>query len=411
MDNFFYIWLGLMALWLMLYFSPLRFKLHQPFGLVLFGFIITTFRINRWGYQVITRPRRIKLPVITKPVVEKISDYISRYQLQNTEVILGMAGYKPARIDIMNGHTLLGASSGGSKTWLLHSMLIQLFGKGSRFMDNVKVYVADFKGHPDDMWEEWQPLLTGYAKRSNVGDINACLSLLKEIDLLLQVKVNERILLIVEDAVILTADKEGDALLGRIASQLRLNGSLIVTIQHPQYSKMQTFIKHNIIRRIAGLVINQSQAEVILEVRPKEHDLPKEQGQYLLREPGKTSLIKFQAMKPDLPAEIKEVVQTGIDILAEQDSRLRIFREVAQGKKKGAAVTGVDTLSKDMKWLNNAQFNLMVAYRNFVKAGAFIPPSGKGSRSHLACSFEEGFAKVKNYIEASKWEKEPETLI
>lgn len=409
-DFFPIIWLGSLTLWAVLYFK-LKIKINHPISLLVFGLGLVIFRISKVFWWLATRRPNIKLPVMAKPIVEKISDYISAYQLKHTEVILGMAGYRPVRVDVMDEHTLLGASSGGSKTWLLHAMLIQLFGKGSRFMDNVQVYVCDFKGHPRDMWKEWQPLLTGFAMRSSTGDITECLELLKRIDRLLQVDITERILLIVEDAVILTDDKEGNALLGRIASQLRLNGSLIVTIQHPQYRHMQTFTKHNIQRRIAGIVKNQSQAEVILEMRPKEHQLPVDKGNYILVEPGKRHLISFKAMKPDLPAEIQAVVKNGIDILAENDQRLRIYREVCQGKKKGASIIGAQTLGREIKWMPNAQFNLMIAYRNFVKANVFLPPEGKGSRSKMLCDFEEGFAKVREFIEAGKWEKEAEKII
>lgn len=411
MTIFFILWFCILIAWFFVYFG-MGIKINQPLGPLFFGTGLVLMRVSTWGYRLITRPKYIRLPAIARPVVEKISDYISAYQLKHTEVILGIdQRNRPVRVDVMDEHTMLAASTGGSKTWLLHSILIQLFGKGSRFMDNVHVYVADFKGHPKDMWAEWQPLLTGYAIRSETGDMSACLDLLRGIDRLLQVDVNERILLIIEEASLLTSNKEGDDLLGRIASQLRLNGSLIVTIQHPQHTKMQTFIKHNINRRVAGLVINQSQAEVILEVRPKEHELPQTQGEYLLREPGKRNLIRLTAMKPDLPAEIQTVVQNGIDIMAENDERLRIFREVAQGKKKGAAVIGAETMGRQVKWLSNAQFNFMIAYRNFVKAGAFVPPEGKGSRSRLACDFEEGFAKVRAFIDEGKWEKEPEKII
>lgn len=411
MELFFLIWICILTLWAIVYFG-IKWKINQPMGPLVLGTALVLYRLGNWSYGIFSRTPTIKLPTIARPTVEKISDYISAYQLKHTEVILG-TDYRnrPVRVDIMDEHTMCAASTGGSKTWLLHSILIQLFGKGSRFMDNVKVYVADFKGHPRDMWAEWQPLLAGYATRSETGDINACLNLLRQISLMLQKDVSERILLIVEEASILTANKEGDELLGQIASQLRLNGSLIVTIQHPQYSKMQTFIKHNINRRIAGLVLNQSQAEVILEVRPKEHDLPQDKGDYLLREPGHRNIIKFKAMKPDLPAEIQTVVENGINILTETDERLRIFKEVCLGKKKGAAIIGAETMGKQLKWLNNAQFNVMIAYRNFVKAGAFIPPEGKGGRSKMACDFEEGFAKVRAFIDAGKWEKESEKII
>lgn len=409
-DFFPIIWLGSLTLWAVLFFK-LRIKINHPFSLLVFGLSLVMVRLARGFWWILSHRPKVKLPVVAKPMVEKISDYISAYQLKHTEVILGMSGYRPVRVDVMDEHTMLAASTGGSKTWLLHAMLIQLFGKGSRFMDNVQVYVCDFKGHPRDMWQEWQPLLTGYAVRSSTGSIQDCLDMLKKISLMLQVDVNERILLIIEEASILTADKAGDELLGQIASQLRLNGSLIVTIQHPQYSKMQTFIKHNINRRIAGLVLNQSQAEVILEVRPKDSQLPMDKGDYLLREPGKRNLISFKAMKPDLPAEIQTVVKQGIDILAENDQRLRIYREVCQGKKKGASIVGAQTLGKEIKWMPNAQFNLMIAYRNFVKAGVFLPPEGKGSRSKMLCDFEEGFAKVREFIDAGKWEKEAEKII
>lgn len=404
-------WIMVLITWVAL-FTTLKFKLNQPFNLVLFGLSLVFFRVAKGGFQVVSRPRQIRLPSLpAKPVVNKVADYNMAYNLKHTEVVTGENGNRIVRIDVMDEHTLLSASTGGAKTWLLHSWLIQLFDKGSRFIDNVKVYVVDFKGHHKDMWVEWQPLLTGFATRDNRGDITACLNLLKEIDRLLQVDVDERILLIIEEASLLTANKEGKDLFGNIASQLRLNGSVIVTIQHPHYSKMETFIKNNIARRIAGLVNNITQGETILEVRPSASDLPDEKGQYLMVQPGKRHLIKFTAMKPDLPAEIRETVAKGIEIMAETDQRLKIYREVCQGKKKGAAITGAQTLGKKLKWLPNAQFTLMVAYRNFVQAGIFIPPKGAGSHNTMAVDFEEGFALLRRFIDGGKWQQEAQKII
>jgi hypothetical protein len=359
----------------------------------------------------LNRPIR-PLPVIReKLTAENISDYASVFQLKATEVILGIFNGRPVRVDIMNKHTLLGASTGGAKSYLIHSILIQLFGKGSRFMDNVDVFIADLKGHPSDMFQLWQPILTGYARRSDTGDITSIIDMLNYIDHQLQRDINKRILLIVEEASILTADKAGDELLSRIASQLRINGSLLATIQHPHHRKMQTFIKHNIERRIAGVCLNVSQAEVILEHRPKDYEVPEKPGQYLLREPGKRNIIKLESMCPNLPEEIETIVRNGVNILAEKDERLKIFRDVCQNKTRGAAITGVQTLAKDFTWLNNAQFRLLVAYRNFVNAKIFTPPQAKGSRNHLAVNFEEGFSMLKQYIDEGNWKEEPETML
>lgn len=410
MDVFFWYWLAFLILWAIFFFRFHR-KINQPFGLLIFGTALVILRIGNWSYELISRPKRISLPKFERPQVEQISDLISAYQLGPTEVILGTDGNKPVRIDILDEkHTLIGGSTGGAKTYLIHSMLIQLFGKNSQFTDAVDVYIVDFKGLEKDYYGKWMPLLTGYAKKER-GQYDECFKLLHYIESQLEINRDKKILLIIEEAVVLTSDKAGDDLFSKIVSQLRMNGSLIVTIQHPQYKKMQTFIKNNIERRISGLVVNRDQAGLILEVRPRENELPMQQGQYLLKEPGKRSLIRFEAMKPNLPEEIETIVRHGIETMAQTDERLRIFYEVAVNKRKGASIVGAQTLAKDFTWLNNAQFNLMVAYRNFAQAGVFIPPDKQGSRNKLAVDFEEGFATIKKFIEDGKWKKEAERVI
>lgn len=410
MNMFFWFWLGFLILWGVIFFRFHK-KINQPFGLIFFGVGLIFYRLGNWGYQQATRPRAISLPKIEKPQVKQISDLISAYQLGPTEVILGMDKNRPVRVDLLDEkHTLLGGSTGGAKTYLIHAMLIQLFGKNSQFTDAVDVYVVDFKGLEKDNYVKWLPLLAGYAKKEH-GKYDKCFDLLKYIKSQLEVNRDKKILLIIEEAVVLTAHKEGDDLFSEIVSQLRMNGSLVVTIQHPQYKKMQTFIKNNIERRICGLVVNRDQAGLILEVRPKESELPLKQGQYIIKEPGRRTLTCFEAMKPNLPEEIETIVMHGIETMAQADERLRIFFEVAVNKKKGASIVGAQTLAKDFTWLNNAQFNLMVAYRNFAQAGVFLPPEKQGSRNKLAVDFEEGFAIVKKFIEDGKWRKEAEKVI
>lgn len=406
-------WILLLLLWVAVLVG-LRQRLHQPVFIVLFSLTITAhlgfmWARDMWGSAKNQAPR---LPSRKRIEVNSTLDLISAYQLAPTEVVLGLApGKRPVKIDVMDRHMLLGGLTGGGKTFEIHAMLIQLFGKGRRFTDQVDVYILDMKNHPKDMLREWAVLCKGYAARGHDGSITEALDLLRHIDTMLQVETTKKILLIVEEAPVLSSDQEGDKLLERIASQLRLNGAVIMTVQHAHYAALKTLTKHNLERRLAGLVMNVTQAETLLEVRPDKKQLPKKRGQYLLHEPGNTSIISLTAPKPDLPEEIRLVVQANQLFAAEADERLKIFYDMLSNLQPGAAAPGVKGLAKQYTWLKNAQFRLLVAQRNFAEAGALIKPAKRGERYKLAQHFPVAFKMVSDYIAAGRWQEEPESVI
>lgn len=412
-NNLFVLWVLVLLIWVAVLVG-LRLRLHQPVFITVFSLSITTYLLYKASRQwyITTKGNAPRLPVRKRIEVNSTLDLISAYQLGPTEVVLGLAsGKRPVKVDIMDRHMLLGGLTGGGKTYEVHAILLQLFGKGKRFTDQVDVYMLDMKNHPKDMLREWSLLCKGYAARGSDGSITEALALLRQIDRILQVEIKKRILLIVEEAPIITSDQEGDKLLERIASQLRLNGAVIMTVQHAHYQAIKTLTKHNLERRVAGLVMNVSQAETLLEVRPDKRQLPRERGQYLLHEPGKRELISLTAPKPNLPDEIRMVVEANQLFEAETDERLKIFHDMLSNLAKGAAVPGVKGLARQYTWLKNAQFRLLVAQRNYAEAGALIKPAKRGERYKLAQHFPVAFKMVSDYIAAGRWQEEPESVI
>lgn len=381
------------------------FKLWSILGYIVYGITLAILR----ALKAIIKPRQ-KLSVMKKPVYA-VWDYESAFELAATEVIVGFkAKRRPFRINLLESHTLLGATTGGGKTFLLHNILIQLFNKGNKFTSGVDVYICDLKGHPNDMLERWSPVLSGYAKRSADGDISSVLALLRFIDGQLQKQLPKKIMLFVDEVAVVTQDAEGDALLGRIASQLRLNGALIVTIQHPHHTAMKTLIKHNIERRICGIVMNESQGSVILETRVKDDDLPSSRGEFVIREPGHRHLIKVNSRMVDLPGDIDKVVTTVLELSTDHDDRIKLFTDVAGNKETGDSLPGVAKVSGTWN-VAGAQHWVMTCYRNFALAGAFEPPEKRGQPYKMAVSYLVGLTLIKQYLADGSWQEDPETTI
>lgn len=366
-------------------------RINQPFVILIYMFVLTIKRIIYYVYSLSTRKAR-RLRTI---VEEGLGDTISTHPY---EISLGKNNGKDFIVNIMTHHTLIGATSGGGKSWLLHSILKQLYDKGRMFYDNTEVFIVDLKGHPRDMFQNWNPILSGYATRI-ANNLEDAISMLQSIEYRLGEETEKKILLIVDEVHILTNDKEGDRLLASIASQLRLNGALILLVQHSQYGIIKTFVRYNIERRICGLVMSRNQAQIILDVRPKEEELPEKVGEYLIREPGKSKLIKTTTSKLNLPEDIARTVKNVLAVKAETLPEMKLLIDVIGDKKLGDKITGIRTIAKEAENIPNAQNFVMVAYRNFTRAKIFEAPTTKGGSYTLAVAdVNEAIVKLKDYL-------------
>lgn len=390
----------LIILWLIIQVRTGK-RIYQPIGSIVYGLILVTKRFIIYVYRLNKRAAR--------KTVESVRELTKAdVDAHPYEVSLGKMGGKDFIVNIMEHHTLIGATSGGGKTYMLHNILKQLFDKGSLFFDNTDVYIIDLKGHPRDMFHLWRPVLAGYATRlgTNMDD---ALEMLRDIESKLGEELEKKILLIVDEAYILTADKEGDRLLSSIASQLRLNGALVLLVQHPQYAIVKTFIRYNVERRICGLVLNRDQAKIILDVAPKTDELPERVGQYLIREPGKNKLIRVITEEVKIPEGITNTTRNVIAVKAEELPAMKLLMDVIGEKKLGDNIVGIRTIAPQLE-IQNAQNFVQVAYRNFVNAGIFEAPKYKGARYKLAVQdLDTALTKFKEYL--PNWQDAPESLI
>lgn len=365
-------------------------RINQPIVIFLYMLILFLKRLAYAIYYSSTRKaRRVK-----NMVEDRLSENVT---IHPYEISLGRNNGRDFLVNIMSHHTLIGATSGGGKSWLLHSILKQLFDKGTMFYDNTDVYIVDLKGHPRDMFQYWNPVLSGYATRI-ANNLEDAIKMLQTIEEKLGEELDKKILLIVDEVHILTNDKEGDRLLASIASQLRLNGALILLVQHSQYGIIKTFVRYNIERRICGLVMSRNQAQIILDVRPKEDELPDRVGEYLIREPGKSRLIRVATDKLELPDDITRTVKNVLAVKAENMPEMKLLIDVIGDKKIGDKIIGVRRIAEELN-IPNAQDFVMVAYRNFTRAGIFSSPEKRGGSYTLAVAdINEAITRLKDYL-------------
>lgn len=388
-------WFDIISFWLILIWLVVllraKKKINTPIGVLIYGLILTLKRLLLFVYKSFVRAGRK-----TKQVVEE--NIIAAIQTHPYEVSLGkQSSGREFVVNVMDHHSLIGATSGGGKTYMLHHILKQLFDKGRLFFDNTDVYIIDLKGHPTDMLHLWKPLLSGYATRIG-NNLDDALGLLQQIESRLGEEVERKILLIIDEAAILTADKKGDELLGNVASQLRLNGSLILLVQSPQYSVVKTFIRYNIPRRMCGLVMSRDQAKIILDYRPKQEELPERIGDYIIREPGKNKLIAVHTPKIELPEAINLTIKNVLGIRSEDLPEMKLLIDIVGPRTRGETITGVRAIASTLE-IPNAQNFVMVAYRNFTNAGILDAPKYRGGRYTLAVAdVNEAVTKLRDYL-------------
>lgn len=400
---YYYIFLSLIVGAVLFLYVRFGIKVYQILFVLLYGLYLTLSYhfIRLWGWWRSTPYPEFSVPKWVRP--ETISEYVAGYNLKPYEVILGYEGRKPIKIDITDHHTLIGATSGGAKTNETHSLLLQLYSNPAFKGD---VYLFDMKGHPNDKFDLWKPLVKRYVTRDYDNGVTAAIAVLEELELRLREAVTHKIIVIIDEVYPLTQNKEGDRLLGIIASQIRLNGSLIVTVQHPHHNVLKTFTKHNIERRMCGVVVNERQAEVILEVKP-HLALPAVPGQFILREPGRRGLIQMVADEVDFE-EIEQTIGLILERRVESDWRIALYRDLTENKKVNDKVMGIRTIKETYSG-KDAQEKVMIAMRNYANADILYSPERRGKSYTVKQPWPQGLGDLNNYLD--RWEENPDSLL
>lgn len=397
-------------------------RLHEWLGVLFYGLALISWRIVT---ALISIPGRVRrrgdAPVAELPPVPTLPDstrqIISRYRLKPAEVVYGFNRARPIKINFTKHHTIIGSSTGGGKTVSINSILIQLLSKGEEFYSKYDIVLIDLKGDTEeDFLNLWEPVVFKYFSIAE-GDIDAALAAIHSIVLEMkrrrQISPDERrrMIVIIDEVIILTRlskSKEGSDLLMELATQGRSTLTLIAATHNPHHSVMETITRHNFTRRIMMKAMDMNQAVLILGFRPKEKDIPKQPGHFILSDPERGDYVIGRVMMPDIPGDIEKVVGARLHTLIEGDGRLQLYREVASGKKGGASVVGIQALCAGGAYMPE---RVTMAYRHFKQAGAFSHSGRKGQPYKLAVPFSRGVARIKDYIEAGQWENGPEMVI
>jgi hypothetical protein len=97
-----------------------------------------------------------------------------------------------------------------------------------------------------------------------------------------------------------------------------------------------------------------------------------------------------------------------IDLDADSDIRLKLFRFVAEGLQKYGQLPGINRVTPEFDGLNSKQVEAY--YRNFSLAGATMPilaKSGKCKGHKLAGDYNQAVSAVKGFIIQGKWRENP----
>lgn len=395
------------------------FKKHVHRGIADLVVIVTLFfyKLGRWIYRRIGLKKRLKeiqdsIPDKPPEIATKSVDLARahpRIMGRKSTVILGYNGSKrPISIDLNSQHTLIGASTGGGKTTLINSILIQIFNKRGRAPE---VYIIDLKENYEDALYAWGAVAV------YVTDTEKALELLRD----LIVKMNKRqkdrslvkdpIYLIIDEVASLTVGTEDRKYRQSAIRLLRMLGeksrsaniTVMMATQYPRYDILDKSITYNLLRKVCLPVDTSAQAEIVLGFSPR-NGLPKIAGEFILKDG--LNITRGRSLQVHR-SEIDLVLMKHVSGFKEKP--LKLWKVLAVGRRIGDTVPGVKkTYEAHRKFGQNF---VKFGYRHLALAGVLIPPKARGESNRIAVEFLAGIPLIKQYMEADKWTGEPEPFI
>lgn len=372
------------------------------------------------GHQTVKHVRRVKRPLSTPKVAHLVSELNIVYRMKGLEVILGMDKYhRPIRVDLNKYHTLIAGITGSGKTMMLNMIIAQLVGRGSRFFSEYDLYIVDLKNDEKDYLSCWKGVVTGYYSIDENGSTESAILALRDIvNRIHRHPGKKQTVVIIDELAMLTSQapttdlrKKGDAVLQRLAAQLRSSGALIVATQRPHFDTIGRGVSGNLDRKICLRVDdNSDSARLVLRHKPRVDATNLRNGEFILKEPGVRDNERVaRTMLMNLPGEIDAIIYSVMADKIEQDERLKLFAQIAANIKRGSRVPGVQQMRKTTP--NWTLTDLQDAYWNYVRAGAFVnsrtTPDGRATQRLLAEEFPDAVGLVHSYIRQGRWKASP----
>ena len=403
-----------------------RFRPSVLLGHFVYGGLLVVWRLARWLIKKSTRlkqERRVQKPARPKEA-HSATECLTVHRLKPMEVILGRGRSGAIKINLDRSHTLIAGVTRSGKTNIINAILVQLFGKNSRFSAVAEVVLLDLKGDEDDSLAYWKPMCRQFFSITEPGrDIEQAILLLDQIATSIHVGSKKKHLIVIIDEVaaltVMASDtalrRAGNAVLSNLAMKLGSRGTLILATQHPRYDVISRSITTNLDRKIGLAVDGDDHFELIFRHRPrKDTRRPSEPGEFLLRDPDRRGRLVFGRSFEVKQSEIDAIVFKYIEALGHEDDRLKLLSLCTANLDVGASLPGVRIMAGTLK--ENGQMNLKqdqvsAWYRNYALAGAFTPPQRKGQSYKLKVPQVEAMALVRQYLLQGQWKQDPESFI
>lgn len=361
----------------------------------------------------------VQLPQRTTEV-HSVLDINSVYRLKGLEVILGFDHTRrPIRIDLDKYHTLIAGVTHAGKTTALNGIIAQLISR-PYFREEYDLYLLDLKSSKEDYLALWKPVISGYFTIDHRGSSEEAIIALEQIaEQMHRQDSGKKILLIVDELAMLTSQsmdrnltRMGHAIMQRLSAQIMDRGAILAATQRPHYEVVSRGVSSNLERKICLRVDDQAVAQMILRFKPTTDCISLRNGEFLLKEPGAPNREQIgRTLLMKLPQEIDKTVARLIEIDAESDERLAIFKQAAQLLNCGDTLPGVNR--EFWKGRGYGTELLRTAYKNYALAGATVAHVDKRNQPNaylLSEDFKLAYRKVIEYIQQGKWQAAPETI-
>lgn len=368
-------------------------------GSILGTFVYMLYLCIRRILDALVSMSRLSLPEI-KELPQSLLDIDTAFRLKPMEVALGFSGKKALRVDFENHHTLLAGVTGFGKTYMLISILVQLYSKGARFTDYCDVYLFDYKADGKDYLNLWKPLLAGYysiAENSAEEAIEAIEALANGIN---SVESTKRILVIIDEVASISTRKksEADHALMLLAGKLRSRGTMIIATQHPRYDIISRAITINMTRKIAVHVDDEDQAKLIFRTKPPRYLLPELPGEFTIKEPGEVALKTGVVMEPDMPGDIHRAIEIASP-RTHEDSRVLFLINTISGMEAGDSLLGINKRVTEARrsGITLRQKEVSDYYQMFSDAG-IVSREVRGQPYRLTCDYAEAISSFEAFL-------------
>ena len=404
MSNFDSVAIGLIITWLVFRFV-FKVDVTRIFVGFIFILIANTWRVGKVILS-IGKKNGEYAPPEPRKTPSSAFDIASHEKLQPGEVVVGYNARRPIIANIKSGHTLVCGITGGGKTFLLHSMLVQWYSLGKRFTDNFEVYLIDLKGNVREKVWYWEACVDGYVGGGETDNVKQATQLMQRL-----AKTggdpDKHTIIIIDEVVTLTKDNAAAAVLRDLASKFRSTGSLILVNQYAKVAVIDTIIRYNLDRRICF------RARELAHIRHAMSDntiaknmSPTEPGEFLISDAkspkirsGKVRQVKINGPESD----ISMAINLAMSNLGQSDKRISLYLAACGNLKRGGQLPAVNSIKGEV---GLKQKDVMYSYRNYCLARAV--QKTQRNTYVLISSFEEGYVALRRYILAGKWQSEPQ---